>query len=280
MITQTASFSYRVAPPGFITAWHAPAILFAQASVTPPPVGVVGLSIQNFVNDAQLVRYAGQIFDVGASLTYAASVEMVAASFTLNTPLGGQVLGPVTLTPSTATGTTIGGTIQLNTLVMPAGLYQGLPLPAGVYEGLFLFTRSTGEIDPATVEILLMPYAPAACTYDLTTVVGQTRLYALDTDTSAAFFSDAELQANLNLCGQSPLWAASLALETLATHQARLATAIKIGPFASNNSVATHNAIAERAAMLRSLTPALPAVSKRHRHEDHDEFVPRRERVW
>lgn len=60
-------------------------------------------------------------------------------------------------------------------------------------------------------------------TYDLTTSIGKTRLYATDTDLSNAIFSDDELQVFLDGTGDAPMLAAAMALDTLAGDAAKLA---------------------------------------------------------
>lgn len=56
--------------------------------------------------------------------------------------------------------------------------------------------------------------------YDVSTDRGKVRLLATDTDTSNQIFSDAEVDAFLNLHGADVLYAAAEALDTIATNEA------------------------------------------------------------
>lgn len=75
----------------------------------------------------------------------------------------------------------------------------------------------------------------AIYTYDLTTLVGQTRLHASDTNVdeleddlgNAAVFTDAELSYFLSISAQDPVLAASFALEALAADKSKLALRLK-----------------------------------------------------
>ena len=109
------------------------------------------------------------------------------------------------------------------------------------------------------VQVCLLPALETPATYDPTTALGQARLYCLDTDLARAIFDDTEMLQFLQDAGGVPLLAAALALELLATDHARLATVLKIGTF-GNNAVGVYQALVERAARLRALSPALPIV--------------------
>lgn len=61
-----------------------------------------------------------------------------------------------------------------------------------------------------------------AATYDLSTPVGQTRLYIPDTDTSKPMFSDEELQFLLDENDGHPKLAAAAALDIIAGDPQRL----------------------------------------------------------
>ena len=117
--------------------------------------------------------------------------------------------------------------------------------------------------------------------YNPTITVGKIRQYCLDTNMQKPFFSDVELLGFYADCGNVAMYAAALALDVLATDQARLAMAVKIGPFSSNNSTATHNAIAQRAETLRNLSPVLPAVQQVcSRYPDGDPTDCTDTRIW
>jgi hypothetical protein len=59
--------------------------------------------------------------------------------------------------------------------------------------------------------------------YELTTDIGKTRLFATDTDVQDAIFFDEELQVFLDATGDAPMLAAAMALETIASDAAKLA---------------------------------------------------------
>jgi hypothetical protein len=56
--------------------------------------------------------------------------------------------------------------------------------------------------------------------YDLATLTGKTRLLAADTSTTDPVFSDDEIDAFLAMSGSEPLYAAALALDTMAASEA------------------------------------------------------------
>lgn len=71
-------------------------------------------------------------------------------------------------------------------------------------------------------------------TYDPTTTLGKTRLYAQDTVTANAIFTDAEIQSFLDINGQNVFLAAADALEIIAANQAYVLKVI------SNNGLSTN----------------------------------------
>jgi len=73
-------------------------------------------------------------------------------------------------------------------------------------------------------------------TYDPTTPLGKTRLYAQDTVTANAIFTDEELNAFLTINGQNVFLAAADALDIIAANQAYVLKVI------SNNGLSTNGA--------------------------------------
>lgn len=71
-------------------------------------------------------------------------------------------------------------------------------------------------------------------TYDPTTVLGKTRLYAQDTVTANAIFTDEELNAFLTINGNNVFLAAADALDIIAANQAYVLKVI------SNNGLSTN----------------------------------------
>ena len=66
-----------------------------------------------------------------------------------------------------------------------------------------------------------------AATYDLTTSIGKARLFAADTNILEAIYDDEEWQTLLDAEGQSPLLAAALGLDTMASDAAKVAVIMK-----------------------------------------------------
>lgn len=95
-------------------------------------------------------------------------------------------------------------------------------------------------------------------TYDLATPIGQARLFAMDTDRSSFVFHDEEYTLFLGLFAQSPMLAAAMALDLIATDAAKVS-------IISKNDVQTTDPskmpelIAARAKTLRSLAGSDPA---------------------
>lgn len=71
-------------------------------------------------------------------------------------------------------------------------------------------------------------------TYDVTTARGKVRLYAQDTVTANAIFSDEEIDAFLTINGQNVFLSAADALEIIAANQAYVLKVI------SNNGLSTN----------------------------------------
>lgn len=71
-------------------------------------------------------------------------------------------------------------------------------------------------------------------TYDVTTALGKTRLYAQDTVVANAIFTDEELGAFLTINGQNVFLAAADALDIIAANQAYVLKVI------SNNGLSTN----------------------------------------
>lgn len=67
----------------------------------------------------------------------------------------------------------------------------------------------------------------AAFTYDLSTALGKTRLFCLDTNRGDYIYSDAELQVFLDTFAGSPMLAAAFAIDGYATDAAKVAIATK-----------------------------------------------------
>lgn len=88
-------------------------------------------------------------------------------------------------------------------------------------------------------------------TYDLTTLVGQTRLLLNDVDQASAVFSDAEIQAFLDLELGSVKRAAAQAIDTNADNEA-LASKVLTDHQLTTNGAAVANALRARATVLRA----------------------------
>lgn len=71
-------------------------------------------------------------------------------------------------------------------------------------------------------------------TYDPTTALGKTRLYAQDTVTANAIFTDAEIQSFLDINSQNVFLAAADALDIIAANQAYVLKVI------TNNGLSTN----------------------------------------
>lgn len=105
-------------------------------------------------------------------------------------------------------------------------------LATGYYTSLHSFpgTATTDNL-PRVFEVRgqidILPPVEVVASYDLTTPVGQTRLYFADTVASDAVFSDAELLRYLADTGGVPRIAAATALETAAADAAKVAVIAK-----------------------------------------------------
>ena len=100
--------------------------------------------------------------------------------------------------------------------------------------------------------------ATGTATYDLTSSVGQVRLLIMDTDTSDAVFSDAEISVFLALESDSVRLGAATALEAIASEKGRLAVFLRTLNYEkdSKETVKDILAIAQR---LRDLEEDAPA---------------------
>ena len=90
----------------------------------------------------------------------------------------------------------------------------------------------------------------AAFTYDLSTSLGKTRLFCLDSNRDDFIFSDAELQVFLDTFVGSPMLAAAFALDVIAGDAAKVAVATK-NDNQSTDPTKMSELLASRAATLR-----------------------------
>lgn len=102
------------------------------------------------------------------------------------------------------------------------------------------------EAEPASADV---------ATYDLTTDIGITRLYAGDTDVNDPTWSDPEVQAMLGQSQNVPQLAAAMLFESAASDASFLALKTKIGPFNTDETMLAGR-LMERAKQLRIISPA------------------------
>lgn len=95
-------------------------------------------------------------------------------------------------------------------------------------------------------------------TYDPASALGQARLFAMDTDRESFVFHDAEYTVFLGLFAQSPMLAAAMALDLIATDIAKVAVITKNDNQTTDPSKMPEM-IAARAKTLRSLAGSDPA---------------------
>ncbi|HXE63226.1 MAG TPA: hypothetical protein VN519_06770 [Bryobacteraceae bacterium] len=108
----------------------------------------------------------------------------------------------------------------------------------------------------------------AIYTYDLTTTTGQTRLHLADTDVddltddgqNTATFTDAEIQYFLGIAGNTPMLAAAMGLEALASDAVRLALIVKTQSLGVTTSELAAQYRAQ-ASDLRSKCPYQPVIN-------------------
>lgn len=87
-------------------------------------------------------------------------------------------------------------------------------------------------------------------TYDPTTKAGKVRLLIPDTDTAAAVFTDAEIDAFLSLEGNNIFLAAASALEVIASDRALTLQVVKVLDIQTDGAKLS-DALLKRAEMLR-----------------------------
>lgn len=146
-------------------------------------------------------------------------------TLTLTNTAGTVVLGPVGITGYTQTP---------EALVEVWYDFDSAAYPDAVYVASFDYSAvasddSATRTDLPTVQVKLLPIVEIVATYDITSLVGQTRFHAADTDVADPIWSDAELSYCLTQTESSVMRAAAMALRAAAVDRAKIALIVRKG---------------------------------------------------